>query len=68
VGEPLSALEAVIAAYLWFDFMLDPESFDPESARGIATKFLHGMIEIPPSRQGGVQTGSRGQGAKARNG
>jgi TetR/AcrR family transcriptional repressor of bet genes len=31
---------------LWFDFMLDPESFDPKSARGTATKFLHGLVEI----------------------
>lgn len=35
---------------LWFDFMLDPESFDPESARSTATKFLHGLIELETPR------------------
>jgi AcrR family transcriptional regulator len=38
---------------LWFDFMLDPESFDPKSARSTATKFLRGLIESEtrPSRR-----------------
>jgi TetR/AcrR family transcriptional repressor of bet genes len=37
---------------LSFDFMLDPESFDPQAATGIATKFLHGLIEIAPPGSG----------------
>lgn len=36
---------------LSFDFMLDPESFDPKSAIGTATSFLHGLVDIaPPER------------------
>ena len=38
---------------LSFDFMLDPESFDPESARGTTLKFLHGLIEEGPSSRAG---------------
>lgn len=36
-----------------FDFMLDPESFDPETARGTAMKFLHGLVEEEPSKRAG---------------
>jgi AcrR family transcriptional regulator len=36
---------------LWFDFMLDPESFDPKSARKLATRFLHGLVETDSQRR-----------------
>ena len=36
---------------LWFDFMLDPETFNPDSARRTAIQLLHGLVEVEPSRE-----------------
>jgi hypothetical protein len=38
---------------LSFDFMLDPDSFDPASACETTMKFLHGLIEEEPSSRAG---------------
>jgi len=38
---------------IWFDFMLDPESFDSKAARGTAMNFLHGLVEEEPSGRKG---------------